>query len=122
MTIARATPWYNHPACKMWRGWEQSLINYGLLVCVKWKKRGFKDTCYEKILAFADEFGPTSWHKGVDWDTSPRGDGEFTVYPDWYNETFIRAHRSNLIRKDPEFYKPKWPDVPDDLPYVWPVQ
>ena len=30
-------------------------------------------------------------------------------------------HRSNLIRKDPKFYQPKWPGVPDNLPYVWPA-
>lgn len=116
-----ATAWYNHPACQMWRGWEQSLIDYGLLVCIEWTRRGFKDACYDKIMQFADAFGPTLWHKGANWDKSQRGGGEFTVYPPWYNEAFIRAHRSNLIRKDPKFYQPKWPGVPDNLPYVWPA-
>ena len=27
-----------------------------------------------------------------------------------------------LDRKDPGFYRPRFPDVPDDLPYVWPVR
>ena len=26
------------------------------------------------------------------------------------------------MRKDPERYRPLFPDVPDDLPYVWPVR
>jgi hypothetical protein len=31
-----------------------------------------------------------------------------------------RSHQSNLIRKDPAFYGPLFPGVPDDLDYVWP--
>lgn len=116
------TPWYNHPACRMWRGWEQSLIDYGLLVCVEWKQRGFKDTCYEKIMTF------TEWASNVDFRYQmPAGAQQYCStddiwIPSWINETFITAHRSNLIRKDPKFYQPKWPDIPDDLPYVWPVK
>jgi hypothetical protein len=30
------------------------------------------------------------------------------------------SHRSALVRKDPGHYRPLFPDVPDDLPYVWP--
>ena len=26
----------------------------------------------------------------------------------------------DLIRKDPVYYRPLFPDVPPDLPYVWP--
>jgi len=29
---------------------------------------------------------------------------------------------SSLLRKDPGFYRPMFPDTPDDLPYVWPVR
>jgi hypothetical protein len=29
--------------------------------------------------------------------------------------------RSNLLRKLPEHYGILFPDVPNDLPYVWPV-
>ena len=29
-------------------------------------------------------------------------------------------HRSAVVRKDPEFYRDEFPDVPDDLPSVWP--
>jgi len=95
--------WVNHPACKMWRGFEQQLIEYGLVVCEVWKSRGYKDTCYEKILAYRDKF-PTLE----------------TVVP-WYTEPLVLSHRSNLIRKDAVFYGPKWPGVDGSLPYVWPV-
>ena len=40
---------------------------------------------------------------------------------DWLTDDLILSHRSNLIRKAPEHYAPLWPDVPDNLPYVWPV-
>jgi hypothetical protein len=36
------------------------------------------------------------------------------------DEEFHRSHRSNLLRKDPEFYAEVADDVPPDLPYVWP--
>ena len=26
------------------------------------------------------------------------------------------------MRKDPDVYRPLFPDVPDDLPYLWPVR
>jgi hypothetical protein len=32
-----------------------------------------------------------------------------------------RSHRSKLVQKAPEHYRPLFPDVPDDLDYVWPV-
>jgi hypothetical protein len=31
-----------------------------------------------------------------------------------------RSHRSALLRKDPDHYRPLFGDQPADLPYVWP--
>jgi hypothetical protein len=43
--------------------------------------------------------------------------------PPWLgDEAFHRSHRSSLLRKDPEHYGPLFPEVPDDLEYVWPVR
>jgi len=43
--------------------------------------------------------------------------------PPWLgDEELHRSHRSALVRKDPAHYRPLFPDVPDDLPYVWPVR
>ena len=94
--------WSNHPAVRMWRGYECVLIDYGLAVCDEWHcERGYKDTCAEKIASFS-------------------GDG--WIRPPWLGDTaFHRSHQSNLIRKNPEHYGPIFWDVPDDLPYVWPV-
>lgn len=94
--------WANHPAAKMWRGYEQILVQYGISVCGEWIGRGYTDTCLPKIAAYEREVA--------------------RVAPPWLgNFAFHEAHRSNLVRKLPEHYRPLFPGVPDDLPYVWPV-
>lgn len=101
--------WVNHPAVKMWRGYEPQLAEYGLAVCEEWVKRGYLDNkCGLKI----------AWH--LECATS----GDFTMNkPPWFgNIDFHLSHQSNLLRKDPEHYGKYFPGVPDDLPYVWPVQ
>ena len=95
--------WQNHPAVKMWRGHVASLVVYGLAICDEWKRRGFNDTCAEKIAAHMPE-------------------GEALLPPKWLgNADFHASHRSNLLRKEPEHYRKfNWIDGPD-LPYVWPT-
>lgn len=93
--------WRNHPAAIMWRGFEPALADYGVAICDEWIARGYKDTCRQKIL---------------DLVTPDKN------YPKWWGrEDIILSHRSNLIRKLPEFYLPLWPDTPDDIAYVWPT-
>jgi len=42
--------------------------------------------------------------------------------PSWLGDpAFHRAHQSNLLRKDPEWYGQFGWEVKNDLPYVWPV-
>lgn len=97
--------WTNHPAAKMWSGHVVALGLYGLVMCQEWVRRGYKDTCIEKIQEIVTpyNYGPAT-------------------YPTWLgNEDFHLSHRSNLVRKLPEHYGPLWPDVPNDLPYIWPV-
>ena len=97
--------WKNHPAVKMWKGYEHALVEYGIEICDEWVGRGFKDTCREKIVNIAL--------------TLPfRQD-----MPEWLGDEKLHAsHRANLKRKDPEFYGRFAWDEPDYLPYVWPVQ
>jgi len=95
--------WQNHPAVKMWRGYEAALIDYGKAICEEWKRRCFKDTCYEKIIFYSDKFAFRSRE------------------PWWFNyKVFHNSHKSNLLRKDPVHYGQFNWNVPDDLPYVWP--
>lgn len=94
--------WPNHPASKMWRGYGRALAAYGVAICEEWVRRGYRDTCKGKIEALAPQ-GPL-------------------VLPPWIGDPeFHRAHQSNLVRKKPDHYASLFPDVPDDLEYVWPI-
>lgn len=96
--------WRNHPAVRMWRGYEIMLLDYAIHICDEWIKRGYNDSLLpEFILAMNN-------HKG----NSER--------PSWLgDEEFHKSHRSNLVRKMPEHYGPMWPNIPANLPYIWPV-
>lgn len=94
--------WVNHPAVRMWRGYEPVLAVYGWVVCWEWKRRGYKDSLSEWFYDLS-----RGYHKSPPW----LGDPDFHL-----------SHQSNLIRKMPEHYGPLFPGVPDDLPYIWPVQ
>lgn len=99
--------WINHPATKMWAGFEYSLLQYQEAVCDEWTRQGgYKDTCLEKTRKLYHEY------KGDD-----RG------YDPWWlgDESLHLSHQSNLIRKDPKYYSLLFVGVPVDLPYYWPV-
>jgi len=101
--IKRVTPWFNHPAAKMWRGYEHALCEYGLSIVQEWIERGYKDTCYDKIMNVLLEL-------------------PYSGLPPWLgNEDFHAAHRSNLLRKDPVHYGQFGWTESNDLPYIWPV-
>lgn len=107
--------WRHHPAVLMWKGHEEALGRYGLTICEVWTERGFGDTCAATIVADLREAGVTALRSQA--DLAAAG-----ALPAWLgDEEFHRSHRSALVRKDPGFYAPLFPDVPDDLPYVWPT-
>ena len=108
--------WANHPAVLMWKGFEEALGRYGLTCCEVWTELGFGDTC---ALTIATDLRAA----GID---SVRTQPELAAagaLPSWLgDEAMHRSHRSALVRKDPTHYLPLFPDVSDDLPYVWPVR
>lgn len=94
--------WQHHPATTMWRGFLPALAEYGLVVCEEWRNRGYNDS----LLPFF---------------TNKLASGGYPFRPPWIgDDAFHTSHQSNLLRKMPEHYRQFWPDVPDDLPYVWP--
>lgn len=110
--LGQSKGWTNHPATKMWRGYEDVLCVYAIDICNEWRRRGYKDSLtpyFQAMLEFLQTETPMR-----------------LSMPDWLQgqagEQFIDAHRSNLIRKDPEYYGPKFPGVPDHLEYIWPVK
>lgn len=95
--------WRHHPAVRMWRGHELWLAHYGWRVCAEWINRGFKDSLMPQFGAVIKTVGASK-------------------FPSWVgNEAFHASHRSNLLRKSPEYYSRLGWSEPSDLEYVWPV-
>lgn len=94
--------WTNHPAVKMWVGYEHSLCVYAMEMCEEWELRGYTDNLYEE---FYDKANDLPW----------------TPVPWWVPyEKLILSHRSNLLRKNYFYYRRFGWDVPDNIPYYWP--
>lgn len=99
--------WKHHPAVKMWRGHEGSLLWYGQIMCVEWRIRGHEDSLYD-YFHHAIGYGPLAHNDTL---------------PPWVGDSrFHLAHRSNLMRKDPIHYSQYYAGVPNDLPYFWPTK
>jgi Pyrimidine dimer DNA glycosylase len=108
--------WSSHPAVLMWKGFEEALGRYGLTCCEIWSQRGFADTCAVTISADLRAAGVST----VRTQQELAGAG---ALPPWLGDPALHlSHRSALVRKDPDHYRSVFGDVPDDLPYVWPVR
>ena len=104
--------WRHHPAVAMWRGHEEALGRYALTCCEVWTELGFSDTCAATIRADLAGCGLT--HIRTQGELEAAGE-----LPAWLgDEPFHRSHQSSLLRKDPDVHGPRFPGVPDDLPYV----
>lgn len=89
--------WKNHPAVVMWMGHAECLKFYMNSMINEWIRRGYKNSM--KIEHVRDSFDR----------------------PWWINDSrLIVSHRSNLIRKDRDFYGGLWPNLDGTLPYFWP--
>jgi hypothetical protein len=104
--------WARHPAVCMWRGYELSLAVYGMCMCIEWRKRKFKDTLSAEFIAAYRQLRKVP---ALIKDSRAKK-------PAWLGNTTIHAsHRSNLLRKDFNYYsKFGWTERPD-MPYAWPV-
>jgi hypothetical protein len=101
---AETSGWRNHPAVRMWKGYEGSLADYGIAICRVWKNRGHEDNCCGKLEDYLKKYNYVFEH------------------PHWLgNPYFHLSHQSNLIRKDSKHYGPLFPGVQDNLPYIWPI-
>lgn len=99
-TLKHGGSWSNHPAVKMWAGFEVALMVYSNTCIREWIERGYKNTMpIINTIACSVKFPP--W----------LGDADFHA-----------SHRSNLLRKAPDYYGQFGWSEPNDLPYVWPVR
>jgi hypothetical protein len=108
--------WKNHPAVLMWAGYEEALVRYGLDVCTVWLARGRNDTVVATLTQDAAEAGIALAR------TQPELVAAGAL-PPWVGDERVHvSHRSRLIQKDPEFYRPRFPGTPEDLECFWPVR
>lgn len=90
--------WLNHPAVTMWRGYASALAFYHNVIIDEWVRRGFRNTMSHLPL--------------------PSGE---IVFPAWFgNERFHSSHRSNLLRKNADWYSQFGWTESSNLEYVWP--
>lgn len=88
--------WKNHPIVKMWKGYENALIEYKNVMIEEWIRSGYNNTMViDKI------YNPI-------------------IYPQWLgNEEFHASHRSNLLSKDYQYYSQfNWKEKPG-REYIW---
>jgi len=104
--------WVNHPAVKMWRGFDTALFEY---------LRVIKDECLyrniqtEKNWNALTEMHEWNWHRG-----------NSIVMPHWWgNDKVHQSHRNNLYRKDSEHYaefvNDSFVSCCEKCNYFWPV-
>lgn len=93
----KSKSWVRHPIIVMWRGFEEALALYIDTAIKEWVRRGYNNT-----MKF-------------------RSSNPDPQMPSWMGSpAFHRSHQSNLVRKYPEHYRIWFPEVPNDLPYIWP--
>lgn len=91
--------WINHPATKMWIGCEELLKLYVNVMIQEWIDRGYNNSM---MFYRIDKFN--------------------IVIPSWLgNQEFHDSHKSNLLRKDKEYYSRFNWNISDSLEYVWPM-
>ena len=90
--------WVNHPATRMWKGYESALEQYLREMILEWLDRGYNNSMEIPLKR------------------SP------IIYPKWFgDENFHASHRSNLLRKNFDYYSEfNWIEG-CDLPYIWPA-
>ncbi len=94
--------WRSHPAVRMVKDYPAWLCLYSIKICQEARARGYVDNLlphFEKEIL-----------------TYP-----YIIQPHWLGSYLHKTHQSNLIRKKPDYYSIKFPNIPDNLPYFWPL-
>ena len=96
--LGKHVGWRNHPAVKMWRGYEDALTLYMNTMIQEWERRGYKNNM--RMLGHAPN----------------------PVMPPWLGDERLHSnHRARLLEKQPDFYSQyPWVEEPVVENY-WPV-
>jgi hypothetical protein len=91
--------WVHHPTVSMWRGYTDALAVYQNTMIIEWIRRGYKNNM--PFLSHNLSY----------------------QHPYWLGDPRLHnSHRSNLLRKNYEYYSQfGWTDN-IDMPYFYPVQ
>src|SRR5690349_8936800 len=84
------------PIYKMWKGYDEALICYGIQICQVWRDYGYADTFLEKFhsLSKADKILTQEDLK------------KLNLLPSWLGNNDLHAsHRATLLAKKKDFYK-----------------
>jgi len=86
--------WRNHPAVKMWRGYEHMLLEYVMTMVAEADRRGIKT---DKNVANIEAL---IMSEGMFWGND---------VPAWYEDDIVMrkvttTHKASLYRKDPVYY------------------
>ncbi len=119
-----SSSWANHPATKMWKNNKVALAFYGYLCCREWIARGFKDSLekqFEEVIKRLTNRTSLLTQSTHIEDNFIGGDSKIEA-PWWLGyDKLHRSHRSNLVRKDPSYYRAYFTES-GDLPYYWPSE
>lgn len=98
--VEKKQAWINHPAVKMWLGYENALKYYYNIICQEWIDRGYQQNM--RLFYFHDM--------------------EYIELPYWLgDERFHSSHRASLLAKDYRWYSQfEWEEEPK-IEYVWPT-
>ena len=103
--------WVNHPAVRMWRGYELALVRYAQACHAEYLRRRNKP--HQAFLNMVDI--------DLTIDDLQRLGTCDPPMPPWWGCTIHATHRSNLLRKNPDWYGQFGWTEGDDLDYHWPV-
>jgi hypothetical protein len=94
---------FRDPCKWMWWGHFNQLVEYGIVSCREWKRRGYKDNTEDQIAFYKDFFSSNN------------------ELPFWFGDEKIHfTHQCVLKKKDPVFYGEVFPEADPSVGYIWP--
>lgn len=122
----KSAGWLDHPAARMWAGYEQGLLSYAAACCLRVRSLGWVDHVLEQVYERQADFGHLIHDPPL---------------PPWWGGPVHASHRARLIvkehyRGEGSHYADLWPDDYDhvmsrvergtitqeqDAEYVWPI-
>jgi hypothetical protein len=87
----KGAAWYNHPCTQMWLPHRRLLCAYACVICLEWRKRGYRDSLYAYFVDYLDRLCQEDVIEGQPW---------------WLGDKrFHDAYKALLLFKDPAYYR-----------------